>query len=468
MIKKSITVLFLLINLISGAQNWAPVSNIFLDSAPEKVFYDSLHNELIVSDNLLNKAGNIIIRGIARWNGIKWDSMAGGINTHDKTFNPYSPNGQINDCISYQGQTLFGGYFESIGGLNVRSLALWDGIKWDTLPKRAFRQEDNSINAVKGFFKKGTLLYFYGAFDTIAGQPTSNIATWDGVNFNPVILPFPTNDDGGIYKMTEYKNELYICGRFTNFGSDITLNRILKYNGSSWVSVGGGIQGSAQAEDMVIYKNELYVCGNWDKLAGNAGSDIMKWDGNQWHNVGYGDYVFSGLAKMLVHHDKLWVFGYTKQVAGMPAYHAAVYDGINWCTLDTLDNILLGAAVYKDTIYIGGGFKKASGDTNARYIAKLKDENFSLQCVNVGIEENSLQNQQIKIYPNPVSNILHIKMEHNEFIKPEVEIMNALGQVVLKTIYSSEMDVSSLPSGYYILRLKTAYEQLHYSKFIKE
>jgi hypothetical protein len=84
-----------------------------------------------------------------------------------------------------------------------------------------------------------------------------------------------------------------------------------------------------------------------------------------------------------------------------------------------------------------------------------------------GIEEINFSSE-IKIYPNPTSNTLHISTEQNEFENSEIEITNSLGQMVLKTLFSNTVDVSNFSQGFYNLKIATLNKQIYNSKFIKE
>lgn len=74
----------------------------------------------------------------------------------------------------------------------------------------------------------------------------------------------------------------------------------------------------------------------------------------------------------------------------------------------------------------------------------------------------------LKIYPNPVSGILHISSEHYFEKGTEVEIINTLGQTVLKLNYSDEIDVSSLSQGCYTMKIISADKRQFHSKFLKD
>lgn len=463
MIKRFSIIFLLFICLKYKSQNWDTVPGGHFSKQLESVLYDSVYNELLVSSKFMTHVGNINARGICSWNGTKWDSLTGGINTHDNVFNPFSAHGVVLTSMSYNNRLLVGGFFSSIGYVNTTGFAIWDGVKWDSLPKRAFR--DGKSVVVSNFLKKGNLIYFTGRFDTIVGQPTNGIATWDGVDFNPILLPVDPNYQG-ITSIVEFQNEIYIAGGMFVGGK----GDVLKYNGSNWVSTtGGGFLGPyAGARQLIVYNNELYAAGYFEMANGNSGNNVIKWDGNQWHDVGFGtEGSYIAINKLLVYHNKLWVFGGFNQVANLFTSNVAVFDGTTWCGLkDTLDNVIVSAAIYKDTIYVGGGFWKANSDS-VPYFAKLSDANLYHQCVNVvGVNEYK-NNDKIIVSPNPTTSMINITDEQNQFQNANIEIRNYLGQVVFTSPFTAQIDLQNLSAGMYFLTVQNR-ERKQTIKIIKE
>jgi len=81
---------------------------------------------------------------------------------------------------------------------------------------------------------------------------------------------------------------------------------------------------------------------------------------------------------------------------------------------------------------------------------------------NVGVAELDVNN--IRIYPNPAMNQLHIE---SSSVANVIIINNLLGQEVLNENYSSIVDVSSLTNGVYIIELLNySGEKMHQSKII--
>lgn len=71
----------------------------------------------------------------------------------------------------------------------------------------------------------------------------------------------------------------------------------------------------------------------------------------------------------------------------------------------------------------------------------------------LGVEEQ--ENQVFETYPNPVVNFIYIKGE--EISGNDIKIYNLLGQdfTDITSYTNDQLDVSKLPKGYYILRIKT-------------
>lgn len=81
---------------------------------------------------------------------------------------------------------------------------------------------------------------------------------------------------------------------------------------------------------------------------------------------------------------------------------------------------------------------------------------------------NSLENVTdlgIKVYPNPVKDVININSE--EAIE-KAEIFNVSGQNVLSASFTNQISVATLPSGYYILKVKLENGKAATHTFIKK
>lgn len=79
---------------------------------------------------------------------------------------------------------------------------------------------------------------------------------------------------------------------------------------------------------------------------------------------------------------------------------------------------------------------------------------------------NELTNNPISLYPNPAKDIINIDLP-NSYINFTSEIFSITGQLVLKSKNESQLDISKLNSGMYILRISTE-NGLFTKRLIKE
>ncbi len=79
----------------------------------------------------------------------------------------------------------------------------------------------------------------------------------------------------------------------------------------------------------------------------------------------------------------------------------------------------------------------------------------ALNCTAVvGIEENKLSINNISVFPNPTTTVLNIIDKYHQFNNATMEIKNYLGQIILTTPFSSQINLSNLSEGMYFLTLK--------------
>ena len=196
------------------------------------------------------------------------------------------------------------------------------------------------------------------------------------------------------------------------------IQRIAKWDGSQWVSVGGGIKGGiADVSKMLVYKGLLYVAGTFESAGTNTfAKGIATWDGTKWENVGGGiEYQWGArIFDMKVHNDKLYVVGGFDEAGGTPIREIAVWDGTNWCGFGVADSTIDGAAsvlgFYQDTMYIGGGFFSIDGDSSVNRIAKYIGTGTDTCGNKTGIGELShKENMAFSIYPNPAQDYFNVE-----------------------------------------------------------
>lgn len=108
------------------------------------VLYGGGPNVMYADSNYLYMAGEFTVvdnkhmQGIARWNGVKWDSMGTGIDgLQYLTESQYPGNNAA--ITSYHSKLYVGGLFTSLGKVQAWGIGTWDGTKWDSMPIQPFK-----------------------------------------------------------------------------------------------------------------------------------------------------------------------------------------------------------------------------------------------------------------------------------------------------------------------------------------
>ncbi|HEX6886161.1 MAG TPA: HYR domain-containing protein [Planctomycetota bacterium] len=277
------------------------------------------------------------------------------------------------------GPALFvAGSFTIAGTTNVARIAKWDGSGWSAAVGQLY---DGAVHAlVVHDDGSGPALYAGGAFES-ALPPlflvANRIARWNGSNWsslgsgmNDTVYALASHDEGGT-------PVLYAGGEFTTAGG-VSASRIARWDGSSWTALGSGMDDAVHA--LVSYDDgggsALYAGGDFTTAGGVAVSRIAQWDGSSWSSLGSG---LSGTVNALATHDdgggtSLYAAGAFSTAGGVTARRVARWDGASWAALgDGVSSTVLALATYDDgggtALYAAGAFSTAGGVTASR-IAK--------------------------------------------------------------------------------------------------
>jgi hypothetical protein len=116
--------------------------------------------------------------------------------------------------------------------------------------------------------------------------------------------------------------------------------------------------------------------------------------------------------------------------------------------------------------------RKTFADSLAITLANYLQIHQNLNLMNCGSttsinENNTLENNSINVFPNPVLDILQFPTE-NVNGNYEMIIINTLGEVVLKATNQKRLNVSHLTSGLYFMRLTDEQHRIWNGKMIKQ
>ena len=269
-----------------------------------------------------------------------------------------------------------GGLFTVAGGAPASRIAKWNGLNWSPLGSGIEGVSQGGGPYVKALAVYddggGGALYAGGRFTS----PGASLVKWDGSSWTEV----GGGVDGEVRALAMYDDgsgpALYVGGNLPSAGG-VQMNNIAKWNGSSWSQLGHGLNGPVMA--LTVFESALYAGGSFTWSGGVEQATILKWDGSTWTRVGSGT---DGSIEALTMHDDgggnaLYAGGNFTTAGGVTAYDIARWDGSTWtpvgggiggivrslCTLDDGN----GSALYAGGVFtIAGGF----GGVPANSIAK--------------------------------------------------------------------------------------------------
>jgi len=176
----------------------------------------------------------------------------------------------------------------------------------------------------------------------------------------------------------------------------VTANRIAKWDGTNWSSLGNGLNSSVTAI-AIDSNNNIYVGGSFTQanaVVGNpavTANRIAKWDGTNWSALGNGlNGSVTVTAIAIDSNNNIYVGGSFTQANAVGGNHAvninyiAKWDGTNWSSLGNgLNGSVIAIAIdSNNNIYVGGSFTQANAvvgnpAVTANRIAKWDGTNWS-------------------------------------------------------------------------------------------
>ena len=296
-------------------------------------------------------AGGQSAKGIAHWNGSTWSALGSGVASFTS---PYVSAIDVNGSDVY-----VGGAFDNAGGItNTNGIARWNGSSWSALGTGI-----DPGGIVFALAHSGSILYAGGNFTGAGGIAANNIAEWNGSAWSAL----GTGTNSPIQSMAIAPNgDLYVGGDFTNVDG-VSVSSLARWDGSTWSDVGGGVDYVDPSSTPLIESltfdatGNLFVGGNFD-LAGTGSlpvRNIAKWNGSSWSSVGAGvdgsinDLVFDSSGRLYAAY-----YGNTSFTGDIDRW-----DGTSWTTLPSGADSSINALAFANatSLIAGGGFTEIAG-----------------------------------------------------------------------------------------------------------
>lgn len=397
--------------------------------------------------------------------------------------------------------TLYGtGFFTEICGTSADYVAKWDGTNWLATSV----QLSNPGHTLKSINNE----LFIGAY--IETIDSNWLYHFDGSNLNKwgdgVYLTTATgfSELPNIYDIVEFNSQIYVCGEFDKVGGQ-SISGIMKWNGSSWEDVGGGLLGNIQGSSplmyphqMYVHNNELYIVGNFRYAGGIEVNGVAKWDGTTWTALGSG--FNSTVYAVGSYSGELFVGGDFTQSGSQALGRIAKWDGTDWISpgfgfepQSTMDYTFVHTFLEENGgLFILGGLKQVELDAGGtlscggiiQYFTPTSINTFNGGVTNMDLEAigttisgqlligggvygngytgilddtvigiNELPNNIVSVFPNPMRNVLDIRSQ--EPIESLALFDNKGRRLAFKQIDEQTIDVAKLEAGIYILHYQT-------------
>lgn len=323
---------------------WQPLGGGVASGFPTTVNALTVFNDELIAGGNFTTAGGVSASNIARWNGASWMPLGTGT------------SGTFPDvlCLYVHGNWLIaGGSFTSAGGISTNRIARWNGTIWRRLGP-GFDSGVFALGAYDGDLIAGGQFGESGGGGGGGGSEFNHIARWNGQNW----LQMNSGINLDVRAVTNESTEFIAGGE----SFDPAIHR---WNGLYWQPMDNVI-GPIYA--LAVYDNELIAAGGFTQIGGANANYIARWNGTSWQSLGSGmnGWVYS----LLVCNGKLFAGGSFTLAGGANAKRIACWDGTNWAPLGTGMNSTVNAlALFNGELIAGGSFTTA-GDVTVNRIAR--------------------------------------------------------------------------------------------------
>ena len=248
-------------------QNWSALGSGISAAGQAMVFRITLApNGELYAGGSFTAAGGIAATNIARWNGVSWSPLGGGVG-----------GGVI--ALAFSGNQLYaGGAFTNVSTSNIKALARWDGTNWWAVGSGVAGGTNNSVNAL---LADGNNLYVGGTFTNAGGLDVNRIAKWDGTSWSALGSGL-TGPNVTVTAILKSGTNLYVAGSFTNAGG-VTASNIARWDGARWAPLGGGIGKPVSA---LAVNGPFVFAEAFTNAGGVTVTNVARWDGTDWSNIG--------------------------------------------------------------------------------------------------------------------------------------------------------------------------------------
>lgn len=350
-----------------------------------EVFAMATNGEKLFIGGAFSKAGDLDVSNLVIWDGARFQ-YAGFPGVLQGT------NGIINDLVVHNEDTLFvAGQFSVAATKGANNIA-WFQIStnsWLGLGQGVTSQGGNAF--ISDLFHDGEILYVGGQFDRAGGSPANNIAAYNIRTKRWQALG--DGIEGEVTAIAKGPDGLYVGGTFSEAGG-VPANGVARWDGAAWHALaGGGVTGTVNA--IAVMDRTVFVGGRFDHAGDLALNNIARWqpDSSKWSDLSgiwwlsstepeelETDGVMGDVRTLMVQDQNLYVGGTflnafpgdfsvdtitVRYIArwyestGNPLFNTLWWKGLG----PGMDGFVNALVEYKGSLYAGGSFTKAGGQS---------------------------------------------------------------------------------------------------------
>lgn len=245
--------------------------------------------ELYVGGQFMEFEGITNANGLVKWNGSKWSAVGAGFGK--------TSFAQIRTLEVYNSKLYVGGRFDSIAGIQLKNIAVWNGTNWSAGP--LCESSVGTYTIVQSLKTFNGNLFIGGSFQKVNSVNCSYVARFDGTNVYSLSNGTSNGTNSEVSGFESFKSELYLYGYFSLLDT-VPVNGIAKWDNSLIKKLSKQPSGGIQS--MKALGNNLFSSGSGWK------SNVEYYDGSNWDAAGQTKLMGEG-AKLEIFKDRLYVFG---------------------------------------------------------------------------------------------------------------------------------------------------------------
>ncbi|MBO2009356.1 T9SS type A sorting domain-containing protein [Hymenobacter negativus] len=345
-----------------------------------------------------NQIGGFPFTNVMRWNGTAWNGLGAGNGVSSPVYAV---------AVATNGNVYIGGSFKQVGGVLANYVARWDGVAWSSLGTGSANGVGSANGNISSVYSLAIAsngdVYVGGSFAEAGGITANNVAKWNGTVWSSMNTGTTTGLNGDVHAVAVASNgDVYAGGDF-NFRLGSTVIRgVAHWAGTAWGAVGTGTVGSSMdgsVQALAIAGNgDVYIGGNFTQVGGITANRIAKWNGTAWNSLGTGpangitNYAASVYAIALASNGDVYVGGGFTQAGGISANLIAKWNGTVWSALGGgfagnvgfVNNYVATLAIAANGDLYAGGIFNLSGTTAVNYVGRWNGTDWS----NLGTSTN--------------------------------------------------------------------------------